>query len=200
MNTHSLFEEMGLRWNDIFEPAEKDLYNFIGRSLGIKDYGALTSLAVRVLAQPQKYRGVSLKDALGELTESGQTLLEHLPLIMDGVTWETMSAYEFVKSFDHVGLSKQYTQKVSGKVMCDAMQEALEKVGVDFQFEKELKGVEYLEDGYKAEFVDESVIDDGMLFLCLDNSPALKFLGENWGLEADKKVRESTYGCINVLF
>jgi len=200
VNTHSLFEEMGLRWNDIFEPAEKDLYNFIGRSLGIKDYGALTSLAVRVLAQPQKYRGVSLKDALGELTESGQTLLEHLPLIMDGVTWETMSTYEFVKSFDHVGLSKQYTQKVSGKVMCDAMQEALEKVGVDFQFEKELKGVEYLEDGYKAEFVDESVIDDGMLFLCLDNSPALKFLGENWGLEADKKVRESTYGCINVLF
>ena len=200
VNTHSLFEEMGLRWNDIFEPAEKDLYNFIGRSLGIKDYGALTSLAVRVLAQPQKYRGVSLKDALGELTESGQTLLEHLPLIMDGVTWETMSTYEFVKSFDHVGLSEQYTQKVSGKVMCDAMQEALEKVGVDFQFEKELKGVEYLEDGYKAEFVDESVIDDGMLFLCLDNSPALKFLGENWGLEADKKVRESTYGCINVLF
>jgi hypothetical protein len=200
VNTHSLFEEMGLRWNDIFEPAEKDLYSFIGRSLGIKDYGALTSLAVRVLAQPQKYRGVSLKDALGELTESGQTLLEHLPLIMDGVTWETMSAYEFVKSFDHVGLSKQYTQKVSGKVMCDAMQEALEKVGVEFQFEKELKRVEYLEDGYKAEFVDETVIDDGMLFLCLDNSPALKFLGENWGSEAEKKVRESTYGCINVLF
>ena len=200
VNTHSLFEEMGLRWNDIFEPAEKDLYNFIGRSLGIKDYGALTSLALRVLTQPQKYRGVSLKDALGELTESGQTLLEHLPLIMDGVTWETMSAYEFVKSFDHVGLSKQYTQKVSGKVMCDAMQEALEKVGVEFQFEKELKGVEYLEDGYKAEFVDETVIDDGMLFLCLDNSPALKFLGENWGSEAEKKVRESTYGCINVLF
>jgi hypothetical protein len=38
-----------------------------------------------------------------------------------------------------------------------------------------------------------------MLFLCLDNSPALNFLGENWGPDADKKVRESTYGAINVL-
>src|SRR6056300_49491 len=39
-----------------------------------------------------------------------------------------------------------------------------------------------------------------MLFLCLDNSPALKFLGDNWGPDAEKKVRESTYGCINILF
>jgi hypothetical protein len=200
VNTQSLFEEMGINWNDIFEPVEKDLYGFIRRSLQLKDYGALTSLAVRVLAQPKKYRGVSLKDALGELSDGGRTVLEHLPLIMDGVTWETMSAYEFVKSFDYVGLSKQYTQKGSGRVMCHTMQEALEKVGVEFQFGKELAGVEYLPNGFKADFVDETQIDDGLLFLCLDNSPALKFLGDNWGPDAEKKVRESTYGAINVLF
>ena len=200
VNTKSLFEEMGINWNDIFEPAKKDLYSFILGQLKLKDYGALTSLAVRVLAQPQKYKGISLKEALGEITDGGQAVLEHLPLIMDGVTWETMSAYEFVKSFDYVGMSKQYTQKVSGRVMCDAMQQALEEVGVKFQFEKELKGVEYLENGYTAEFADETIIDDGMLFLCLDNSPALKFLGDNWGPDAEKKVRESTYGAINVLF
>ena len=200
VNTQSLFQEMGIRWNDIFEPVEKDLYGFIRRSLQLKDYGALTSLAARVLAQPKKYRGVSLKDALGEMTEGGWAVLEHLPLIMDGVTWETMSAYEFVKSFDYVGLSKQYTQKVSGRVMCDAMQRALKGVGVEFQFGKELGGVEYLPNGFKADFVDETQIDEGLLFLCLDNSPALKFLGDNWGPDAEKKVRESTYGCINVLF
>ena len=200
VNTQSLFQEMGIRWNDIFEPVEKDLYGFIRRSLQLKDYGTLTSLAARVLARPKKYRGVSLKDALGEMTEGGRAVLEHLPLIMDGVTWETMSAYEFVKSFDYVGLSKQYTQQVSGRVMCDAMQRALEGVGVEFQFGKELGGVEYLPCGFKADFVDETQIDDGMLFLCLDNSPALKFLGDNWGPDAEKKVRESTYGAINVLF
>ena len=200
VNTQSLFEEMGIHWNDIFEPVEKDLYGFIRRSLQLKDYGALTSLAVRVLAQPKKYRGVSLKDALGELSDGGRAVLEHLPLIMDGVTWETMSAYEFVKSFDYVGLSKQYTQKVSGQVMCDAMQKVLEGVGVEFQFGKELGGVEYLPCGFKADFVDETQIDEGLLFLCLDNSPALKFLGDNWGPDAEKRVRESTYGCINVLF
>ena len=152
VNTQSLFGEMGINWNDIFEPAEKDLYSFILDSLKLKDYGALTSLATRVLAQPQKYKSVSLKEALGEMTEGGQAVLEHLPLIMDGVTWDVMSAYEFVKSFDHVALSKQYTQKVSGKVMSDGMQEALEKVGVEFQFGKELREVEYLPNGFKAVF------------------------------------------------
>ena len=199
VNTQSLFSEMGINWNDIFEPIEKDLYGFIWRSLKLKDYGALTSLAARVLAQPKKYKSVSLKDALGEITEGGQRVLEHLPLIMDGVTWDVMSAYEFVKSFDHVALSKQYTQRVSGKVMSDAMKEALEERGVEFEFNKELKEVEYFEDGYKAEFSDRTTIGDGLLFLCLDNSPALNFLGDNWGPDAEKKVRESTYGCINVL-
>ena len=200
VNTQSLFGEMGINWNDIFEPVQKDLYGFVFRSLSLKDYGTLTSLAARVLTKPEKYKAMSLKDALGSLSESGQRLLEHLPLIMDGVTWDVMSAWEFVKSFDHVALSKQYTQKVSGKVMCDAMQKALENVGVEFEFEKELVNVEYMEDGYTAEFSDRTKIGDGMLFLCLDNSPAIKLLGDNWGPDAEKKVRESTYGCINVLF
>jgi len=199
VNTQSLFREMGINWDDIFEPVQKDSYGFILRSLSIKDYGALTSLAARVLAKPEIYKGMSLKDALGPLSESGQRLLEHIPLIMDGVTWDVMSAWEFVKSFDHVALSKQFTQKVSGKVMCDAMQKALEDVGVEFEFEKELKELEYLEDGYVAEFSDKTSISNGILFLCLDNSPAIQFLGDNWGQDAEKKVRESTYGCINVL-
>ena len=200
LNTQSLFDEMGIKWDDIFQPVESDLYNFILKSLKLKDYGALTSLAARVLAKPQKYKGISLKDALGEITEGGKSILEHLPLIMDGVTWDVMSAYEFVKSFDYVGLSKQYTQKVSGKVMCDAMQQALEDAGIKFQFEKELGGVEYFKHGYRVEFTDETVLEGGLLFLCLDNSPALKFLGDNWGPDADKKLRASTYGSINVIF
>lgn len=66
-------------------------------------------------------------------------------------------------------------------------------------FGVELKDVQYSEDAYVATFMDEKIIDDGMLFLCLDNSPAIKFLGNNWGPDAEKKVRESTYGAINVL-
>lgn len=199
VNTQSLFKEMDIRWNDIFEPANKDVYGFIFRSLKIKDYGALASLAARVLSSPQYYKGVSLKNALGPMSESGQKLLEHLPLVIDGVTWDVMSAYEFVKSFDHVALSKQYTQKVSGRVMCDAMQKALESKGVVFEFGKELEKIEYFTDGYYAEFKDNTKIGDGVLFLCLDNSPALNFLGDNWGPDAEKKIRESTYGCINLL-
>lgn len=200
VNTKSLFNEMGINWDDIFEPVQENAYGYVLRSLSLKDYGTLTSLAARVLTKPKKYRGVSLKDALGPLSGDGQKIIEHLPLIMDGVTWDVMSAWEFVKSFDHVALSKQYTQKVSGKVMCDAMQQSLEDVGVEFEFGKELVNIDYMEDGYIANFSDRTKIGDGMLFLCLDNSPAYKLLSDNWGPDAEKKVRDSTYGAINILF
>lgn len=199
VNTQSLLGEMGIHWGDIFEPVYKGVYEFVFKSLSLKDYGALTSLSTRVLTQPKKYKGVSLKDALGQLSEGGQKILEHLPLIMDGVTWDVMTAYEFVKSFDHVALSKQYTQKVSGKVMCDAMEEALINAGANFIFGTELTNVDYGEDAFVATFSDGRIIEDGMFFLCLDNSPALKFLGDNWGPDALKKVQGSTYGAINIL-
>jgi len=199
VNTKSLFGEMGIKWDDIFEPVSKGVYKFAFESFSLKDYGALTILSFRVLTKPEHYKGVSLKNALGDLSEKGKTLLEHLPLLMDGVTWDVMSAYEFVKSFDYVALSKQYTQRVSGKVMCDAMEQALMDAGANFVFGVELKDVEYGEDAFVATFTDEKIIDDGMLFLCLDNSPALNFLGDNWGPDALKKVQGSTYGAINVL-
>ena len=199
VNTRSLFDEMGIKWNQVFAPVEKNVYSLMFQSLRASDYGTLTSLAIRVLTQPKKYKGVSLKNAIGKLSETGNTFVEHLPLIMDGVTWDVMSAYEFVKNLDHVGLSTPHTQRVSGKVMCDAMEEALINTGANFIFGTELVDIKYNEDDFVATFSDERVINDGMLFLCLDNSPALKLLGDNWGPDADKKVRLSTYGAINVL-
>ena len=200
VNTRSMFNEMRISWDTMFQRTNEDYTSFVLKSLGVKDYFTLLTLFVKVLAQPNKYVSISLKDALGELSESGHRLVEHLSLVMDGVTWDVMSAYEFVKNLDHVGLSKPYTQRVSGKVMCDAMEEAVMEAGGNFVFNNELVSVDYGEDSFSAKFSDGKIIDDGMLFLCLDNSPALKFLGDNWGPDADKKVRESTYGSINILF
>ena len=200
INTQSLFSEMNIDWNEIFQPVDKKKHlNFALTSLSIKDYGILISLFSRVLIHPEKYKSISLKDAVGSLSEKGEKYIEHFPLIMDGVTWDVMSAYEFVKNIDHTTLSQMYTQKVSGKVMCDAMEQALMDAGANFVFGVELKDVEYGEDAFVATFTDEKIIDDGMLFLCLDNSPALNFLKDNWGPDALKKVQGSTYGAINVL-
>jgi hypothetical protein len=73
--------------------------------------------------------------------------------------------------------------------MCDAMEQALMDAGANFVFGMELKDVEYGEDAFVATFTDEKIIDDGMLFLCLDNSPALNFLDDNWGPDALEKVQ-----------
>ncbi len=200
INTRSIFEEMGIEWFDIFEEKKESVYPLLFKTLEWKDYWALTSLAVRVLANQERYKGISLEEAIGSMSTNGRVLIEHLPLVMDGVTWDVMSAYEFVRSFDHVALSKVFTQRVSGKVMGDAMETAVLNAGGHFVFGTELKQVEYEPDSYRAVFSDGTVLDDdGMLFLCLDNSPALTFLGTNWGSDADEKVRGSTYGAINVL-
>lgn len=199
VNTRSMFNEMGISWDTMFQRTNEDYTSFVLKSLGVRDYFTLLSLFVKVLAQPKQYMNVSVKDTIGTLSDGGRRLVEHLPLVMDGVTWDVMSAYEFVKNLDHVGLSKPWTQRVSGKVMCDAMEEAVIEAGGNFVFNNELVSVAYGEDSYIAKFSDGTIIDDGMLFLCLDNSPALKFLGDNWGPDADKKVRESTYGAINIL-
>jgi hypothetical protein len=200
INTQSLFKEMGISWDEMFRPKDNGEHvNYVLRSLKPGDYGTLISLFSRVLAQPKKYRTISLKNAIGTLTESGQACIEHLPLIMDGVTWDVMTAYEFVQNLNHVALSQPCTQRVSGKVMCDAMEEALLNVGVNFVFGTELNEVEYGEDTFRASFSNGTVIDDGMLFLCLDNSPAFKLMGDNWGKDAVNSVRDSTYGAINVL-
>ena len=199
VNTNSLFEEMGIEWDEMFQPAYTGVYKTVFKSLKPMDYLTLTSLAVRVLAQPNRYKGITLKDALGELSESGEKLLKALPLLMDGVDWETMSAFEFVKSFDNVGMSKQYVQKVSGKVMSDKMQNALVEKGATFMFGHEVENVHYEEDGYEAIFTNKTRIKDGLLVLCIDNSKALQLVGENWGNDALKKIGTSTYGCITIL-
>ena len=199
VNTNSLFEEMGIEWDDMFQAADTDVYKTVFKNLKPMDYLTLASLAVRVLAQPGKYKRISLKDALGELSESGEKLLKALPLIMDGVVWETMSAFEFVKSFDHVGMSKQYVQKVSGKVMSDKMQKALVDKGATFMFGHDVEKVHYEKDGYEATFTNKTKIKDDMLVLCIDNSKALQLVGENWGKDTLKKIGPSTYGCINIL-
>ena len=199
VNTNSLFEEMGIEWDDMFQPPDTGVYKTVFKSLKPMDYLTLTSLAVRVLAQPNRYKGITLKDALGELSESGEKLLKALPLLMDGVDWETMSAFEFVKSFDNVGMSKQYVQKVSGKVMSDKMQNALVEKGATFMFGHDVENVHYEEDGYEAIFTNKTRIKDGLLVLCIDNSKALQLVGENWGKDARKKIGTSTYGCITIL-
>ena len=199
VNTDSLFREMDIKWGDVFEPVDTGVYQVLFKNLHIRDYAALTSLAARVLAKQTKYKSISLKDALDPLSESGENLIRTITYVMDGVGWETMSAYEFVNSFDHVGLSKQCTQRVSGKHMNDAMQNALLEKGATFMFNTHLENVDYRKDGYTATFKDGVSIDDGLLVLCVDNSKALELIGDNWGEDAAKKIGPSTYGCINVL-
>ena len=200
INTQSFLKEMDLEWNDLFERVEPDFYQFLVKNFEPKDYITLIDLFFRATVQPVKYKTISLKEALDtKLSEAGKKIMEHLPINIDGVTWGHMSVFEFVKTVDHLVFSNMYTQKVSGKMMNDAIEEKLLQIGVNFVFGVELTNVRYMDDGYEATFSDNTTIGDGMLFLCIDNSPALKLIGDNWGADAEKKIRSATYGSICVL-
>lgn len=201
VNTRDLFAEMGIAWDDVFALSEADMYGAIKPLLEAKDYFKLLGLALKVLTSPEKHKRVTLEEACApfKLSSGAKSLLSSLPLAMDGVPWDVMTAYEFVKSFDYVALSKQYTQKVNGKVMCDAMQRALEERGAQFRFGVTLTDVEYFDEAFIAHFDSGEPVKDGLLVLCVDHSPALDLIKDNWGPLADKKIRSSTYGCINVL-
>lgn len=200
INFRSLMDEMGLKWDELFEPVNKIEYmKLMFQKLSPVDYMTFVFLVTKVYTQPEIYKRVSLKDAIGVMSKDGKTYIEHLPLVMDGVTWDVMSAYEFVKSFDHIGLSKIYTQRVSGKVMSDAMEKAVMDAGADFIFGVKLVDIKYGKNDYVAKFSNDLEINDGLLVLCIDNSPALKLIGDNWGPDGEKKLRASTYGAINVL-
>ena len=199
VNTKSLFQEMGLRWNTVFERSEGSFNKAVLSRLQSGDYFTLLKLAGKVLSNPKKYRRMSLKDAVGRLSSGGEEVLSNFPLIMDGVDWTRMTAWEFVKSFDYVALSTQYTQRVSGKVMCDHMQKAVEAAGGRFVFGVELQDVEYFPNGFIANFDKHPPVMDGLLVLCVDHAPARHLVKDNWGADAVDVLRGSTYGALNVL-
>ena len=199
VNTNSIFREMGIQWADVFVKEKGSIYGTMFSSLGLKDYWALTSLSARVLTQPEKYKTTTLKEAIGgPLTKKGQRFIETITYSIDGVGWDTMTAYEFVQSFNHVALSVPETQKVSGKVMSDAMQEALVAKGVTFVFGTSLKDVDYRDDGFTARFSGDLEVSDGLLVLCVDHNAAVTLIKENWGPVHDR-LTASAYECINVL-
>ena len=198
VNTRSLLGEMHIEWDDLFVNEKSSVYTTLFKSFGLRDYWALTSLFARVIAQPDVYRGKSIREAIGPMTSRGQKLLETLPYVMDGVSWDVMTAYEFVQNFNHVALSPPQTQRVSGKVMNDDIQEALEAKGVSFRFNKGLNDVEYRGDGFTATFSDGEKVSDGLLVLCVDHNAAPELIKDNWG-PVREKITGSAYDCINVL-
>ena len=202
VNTMDLFNEMGIEWTEVFgELGDKSPYGTLLNNLSPVDYWRLTSLSVRVLMAPWMYKEVTVKEAVGDLSHGGQKVISSLPYLMDGVSWDVMSAYEFVKSFDWVGMGTHETQIVSGAVMSHHMERVLKARGVHFHYDKEILGVSYKTDGtYEAVFSDtDSTLKGGLLVLAVDHGAARWLIGDNWGASAHRKLEKTVYKSITFL-
>ena len=198
VNTQSILREMNISWDDAFVREQKVYAKIPTKFLKPVDYAALATLAMKVLAFPNVYKRKSVKESIGKLSSYGKKYVKAITYVMDGAGWDVMTAYEFVQNANHIGLSNMYTQRGPGTPLNDSMQKALEDRGVTFVGGKEMKHVEYYDDGFTATFADGETINDGMLVMCVDNSSALKLIGDNW-VDGHKKIFESTYGCITVM-
>ena len=201
VNTQNLFKEMNMDWNTYFVKRDSsELYSFLFKHFKLQDYFALTSLAVRVLLFPEHYRKKSLEDSVDGLSFDGKLMLQSITYSIDGVGWDVMTAYEFVQSFNQVGLSSQWQQRISGRKMGLAMQKALLDNGLKLHLNTGLTQLNYTHDGFEAVLSDDSVLTDDLLILCLDNFPASSFVQNNWGPSARDTLLSSAYTCLHVLF
>jgi len=194
VNTENILQEMGVKWDNLF--------TLTGDSEQIRGRinPSLLLLYLKVVMFPENYKKVSVKDVAKSFGPETKEIIKAITLMTDGVSWDVMTAYEFIKSFDNVAFSDQYTQKVSGKVMCDAMQNALKAKGAEFRFNTSLEDIEYGKDTYRATLSDGKIIDSGDMIICIESSSASTLLKENWGPSANKLVKFPTYTSINVIY
>ena len=204
LNVVDMLNEMDLNWDDYFH-VEQNEYTSTIKKLTFKDYLQLLNLTIRVLLMPNKYKTMSLHDSLdqGQLSSFGKKLLENLPLILDGVTWEVMTAWEFVQGFNFVGLDifKPYTQSKSGVHLNNDIMSRLTATGVNFHFNCEVSNLKYNKGGgFQCDINNEYTISEGILILCVDPGPAMRLIKDNWGPGARSVLADSIYGSVCVLF
>ena len=202
VNTKDLFREMGLRWSDYFgQVGDYDVFGPLMKNLKPKDYWALTKLSVKVLTFPEKFKKVSLKESIGPVSDGAAKILSAVTYNIDGVDWDIMTAYEFVKGYDYIALSSIDTQITSGAYMSHDMKRAIEARGVRFHFNKEVLSVSYKSDGgHEVMFADSDVgLSGDLLVLCVDPGPARWLIGDNWGEFASENLNRGKYGAVTVL-
>tara|TARA_R110001599_G_C12265454_1_gene660813 strand:- start:1885 stop:3153 length:1269 start_codon:yes stop_codon:yes gene_type:complete len=188
VNTNWLFDEMGLDWNKYFKSgaAVSESIEIFLKRFSIKDYFEF----VKFLILGFRDDGRTIKDHLeGKLTPGAERLVATLPIVMDGVDWTRMTAWEFIQSFNIVALSSSQTQRISGRVMGEDFEKVLKKVGVKFHFKEKLVDIE------KRIFKSGKVLNENnLMILCLDPK-SLK----NLYPEKIKFLEKIEYGCVNIL-
>lgn len=198
-NTQSLFNEMGINWSDIFgnKTSKSVFMNIIKDNLSTPDYLVLGSLFIHVMVLPDKFKSQSVSDVLkGRISEKAERMITTLVYSIDGVSWDKMTAYEFIMSIEHVMFSDKETQIASGLEMNERMYVACVNTGlIDFHFNMELVSVDY--DTHEAHFANGTILNQNLIVLCLDHGSALKLIGSNWGEDARAKIDAGTYDSLS---
>ena len=208
VNTFALFEEMRIDKNRFLQPFESSWRDM---DVEITDYLVLGAAYMDHLVR-------SLDDVTvaeyfkGSLSEKGESAIEGLCYLLDGVPPSILTVGELFGTFDQTAFySTLEMSKASDDTsgMGTLWQAALEKVGVEFRFEEELKNIEHVEDGsfrvttskgsMSVSYPNELIlsIDPSGLVGVLDRSPTLK---DNWGVNQREHLTKGIYHSLSIQF
>ena len=207
VNTKQLLKEMNIRWKDVFGKLDvKDNSSKqILTQLNFNDKLQLLSRFVSYQFNEDRFKLITVKDEMSKcLSNKGKQLLSTLTYIFDGIPWDVMTMYEFIKTVDYIGLNPiPDTQIKSGWNMNMRMQQCLIKKGVKCNFNHTLIDIDYSEPyKFTATFDNPEgihIISDDMLILCVDHLNAIDMIKSNWKLNTKDILFKSAYTCLNVL-
>ena len=195
INTRALFSEMNLDYDKYFGKLHNsDVYQLLFANLRFSDYFELIKLVLKVAFNNEYYKTITVSNCI-KLSSSGSKFVNAVCYIMDGVSSNVMSSYEFVQAFNYVAFSSEQTQIESGQIMSRDIENACKRKNVQFHYNIELHSVNY--DNGTCLLSDGQILQDNII-LALDNQSALKIIKNNWG-NVHSKLTDAMYTAINVL-
>lgn len=232
VNTQALLRDMQLEWDDFFtSPASRsgektdtaaevwdnntNPNSRLGNSFTPVDVMRLAAAFVGCLCWPQAYKRRTLGEQFGHMSPSGRRALRALAYVFDGVSWDTMTAYEFLETINFVGIGRMQVLNGSGAKLGRQMVDAIrrERSNVAFHFDRRVSGIwmgtrRSRSSGHTLSFSgDATRVEGDDLVLCVDASSLPGLINAmvprprpNSVLALTKRTAAGAYHAITVVF
>lgn len=228
VNTQALLRDMQLKWDDFFtSPASRLDFESgpgaaaevwerrLGNSFTPVDVMRLAAAFVGCLCWPRAYKSRTLGQQFRHMSPSGRRALHTLAYVFDGVSWDTMTAYEFLETINFVGIGRMQVLNGSGAKLGQQMVDAIrrERPNVAFHFDRRVSGIEIgtrrsRSSGHTLSFsADATRVEGDDLVLCVDASSLPGLINAmvprprpNAVLALKKRVAAGVYHAITVVF
>lgn len=157
VNTRALFADMKIPWGRIFtephghkRPASSTDVTTPAQCISARDLMRLLCSFLGCIRAPDVYKKRTLAEECQYLSSRCKKLIKTLSYVFDGVSWDTMTAYEFFETLNFVGLSRQEVLNGSGAKLGRMMAAAIaeNRPNVSIRCEQKVVDIQVIDSGH----------------------------------------------------